>query len=252
MSILSMYLLALVSCTQIWANDAHIKLLEEKPSVKRKVIARPKRDRKVALYEKIIEGNKEIKRLLSQKSSRPVIWDGTKKILTGKVFKGVLLNSIVSTNLASPVLVRVAPNQGLPDRTLFSCKGATKNRRVLTLCDRMITKNKEVRVVAQVLNLDGSSGLLGDFDDGKEELISGALLSEFFQGVASVAQNRINTPFGETPDSSVKNQLLGGLIRGGSTTSEILLEEMKTKEPIVTVNAGAEVLIYFMEALNDY
>ena len=42
-----------------------------------------------------------------------------------------------------------------------------------------------------------------------------------------------------------------GAVESGRTTSEILLEDMKTAEPIVTVEAGEEVLIYFMEALNE-
>ena len=42
-----------------------------------------------------------------------------------------------------------------------------------------------------------------------------------------------------------------GGIQSGRTTSDILLEEAKTTEPIVTVNAGEEVLVYFMEAVNE-
>lgn len=249
---LSLYLLAMAFCTQIWGKEAHIRLLKTKNNTKRDVKRRSSKDEKIALYKKLIKGNEEIKRLLDQKSSAPVIWDGTKAVLTGKVFKGVLLNSIVSTNLTSPVLVRAYPGQGLPNKTLFSCKGATKNRRVITLCDKMITKNKEVAISAQILNVDGSAGLLGEYDDGKEDLIAGAIISEVAQGVFSVAQDKVATPFGSYTDSTVKNQVLGGLIRGGKTTSDILLDEMKTKEPIVTINAGEEVLVYFMEALHDY
>lgn len=252
MKILSLFILAMVFCTQIWGKEAHIRLLPTKKNTNKEVKRKSTNDEKLALYKKLIKGNEEIKRLLNQKSSAPVIWDGTKAILTGKVFKGILLNSIVSTNLASPVLVRINPGQGLPNKTLFSCKGATKNRRVLTLCDKMITKNKEVAVSAQILNVDGSAGLLGDYDNGKEDLIAGAVISEVAQGVLSVAQDRVASPFGSYTDSTVKNQVLGGLIRGGKTTSDILLDEMKTKEPIVTINAGEEVLVYFMEALHDY
>ena len=33
--------------------------------------------------------------------------------------------------------------------------------------------------------------------------------------------------------------------------AEILLEDMKNKEPVVTVEAGTQVLIYFQEAINE-
>jgi hypothetical protein len=242
-------------CAQNLAKEARISLLsgENKKSegIKKKR-AKKKSGAKEALLKNLLETNKKIKSLLISTTSEPVIWDGTKAILTGKVYRGILMNSIVSTNLASPVLVKVYENQGLPVGTLFSCKGATKNKRVLTYCNKMITKNKEVAVSAQVLNLDGTSGLLGAYEDGKDELITAAVLSEVAAGVLSTASSKVSSPFGSYPDSSLKNQVIGGLVSGGSSTSEILLDEMKTKEPIVTVNAGSEVLIYFMEALHDY
>jgi hypothetical protein len=252
MKIISLLILAMASCTQVLANEARIKLLSTKKEQKVGSLRTTTRDHKSELYRKLIESNKEIKRLLMQKSSEPVIWDGKKSILTGKVFKGLLLNSIVSTNLGSPVLVRASEGQGLSSGTLFSCTGATKNRRVITICNKMITKTKEVSITAQILNLDGSAGLLGEYDDGKDELIAGAIISDMAQGVLSVAQNKVATPFGAYTDSTVKNQALGGLISGAQTSSEILLDEMKNKEPIVTINAGTEVLIYFMEALHEY
>jgi len=249
---LSILLIAMASCTQILAKDAHIKLLRNKKLNKKVFSKSHKVDEKEILYKKLIKGNEEIKKLLSQKSSEPVIWEGEKRILTGKVYRGVLLNSVVSTNLASPVLVRANENQGLITGTLFSCKGATKHRRVITICDKMITKEKEVNISAQILNVDGSAGLVGEYDDGKEDLIAGAVISEVASGVLAVAQDKVATPFGSMTDSNSKNQLLGGFINGARTSSDILLEEMKTKEPIVTINAGEEVLIYFMEGVNDY
>lgn len=252
MKILSLIIFGILFCHQTWAESAHIKLLgpKRKAQVRRIHNNASKADNE--LYKKVLQSNRELKQLLNRVSSAPVIWDGTRSILTGKVFKGLLLNSIVSTNMASPVLVKAYPNQGLPFGTLFSCKGATKYKRVLTICDKMITKEKEVPITAQILNPDGSAGLLGEYDDGKEDLISGAILSEVASGVLSVAQNKVSTPLGSYTDTNAKNQVLGGLIRGGQTTSDILLDEMKTKEPIVTINSGAEVLVYFMEGIHEY
>ena len=49
----------------------------------------------------------------------------------------------------------------------------------------------------------------------------------------------------------MKNKVFQGLISSGQTTSDILLEDMKNKEPVVTVEAGTQVLIYFQEAINE-
>lgn len=200
---------------------------------------------------KILEYNEKIQELLQKRSNIPVIWMRGEKILTGAVFRGTLLNSINSTNLNSPVLVLAHEGQGLAPLSKFSCQGVTQNKRVFILCNKLITPEREIPVQAQVLNMDGTSGLIGEYDDGKEDLIMGAIASDFAAGMFSAAQTRISGPLGAIREDSVKNQLLGGLIQSGQTTSEILLNEMKTKEPIVSVEAGTEVLIYFMEAINE-
>ena len=210
-----------------------------------------RRNQDAALIRQMLESNKKLMALLERRTGVPVIWEQGAKILTGKVVRGTLLNSIVSTNLSSPILVLAHPGQGLPPKTKFSCSGMTQNKRVLTLCSKMVTQDKEIPIVAQILNLDGTSGLLGEYDDGKEELIMGAIASDFAQGMLSAAQTKLASPFGAIREDSLKNQLMQGGIQSGRTTSDILLEEAKTTEPIVTVNAGEEVLVYFMEAVNE-
>jgi hypothetical protein len=227
------------------AKEAGIGRLNET-----KNIPRPKNTHDEKLLKELLENGKRINELLLKRSPDPVIWQGDALILTGKVLKGVLLNTIVSTNLASPVLIRAHEGQGLAYNSKFSCSSVTQHKRVMVLCNKLISQNREQSITAQVLNQDGSSGLVGHYDDGKEELIAGAIASDFAKGVFSGAQERIGTTFGAIRDDSVKNQVLQGLMESGKTTSSILLDEMRTKEPVVTVEAGKEVLIYFMEAVN--
>jgi hypothetical protein len=226
---------------------SHFKLLDTAPPVKKRTVRS-----KSSLYKNLINQNKEIKRLLEHRSNKPMIWDGTKKILTGKTFRGTLLNSILSTNLKSPVLIEIDEDQDLPSGTKFSCFGTTKNERVMVFCNKMVMAHKEVAVNTQALNLDGSSGLLGDYDDGSEDLVTGAMIASFTEGVASVATNSTNTALGNITAVNARNQLLGGVIEGARTASDIFTEDLKTKEPRVAINAGTMVLIYFMEALHDY
>lgn len=240
-------LIALVAST-LKAATPRIARLESKRTQAYKSYP-TRRDHHDKVLETLLENNRRLNSLLQRRSGTPVIWEQQAKILTGKVFRGTLLNSINSTNLGSPVLVSAHEGQGLPPKTRFSCQGVTQHKRVFTLCNKMVSPDKEVAIQAQVLNMDGSSGLLGEYDDGKDELIAGAVISDFAQGMLSAAQTRIAGPLGAVRDDSIKNQILQGAVESGRTTSEILLEEMKTKEPVVTVEAGEEVLVYFMEAL---
>ena len=242
-------LIFILSNFQLFASEGEIKLLK-KTETKRMQVQR--KGESTSALMKLKASNEELKKLLLQKTSTPLIWDGGKKILTGKVFKGRLLNSIVSTNLESPVLVEVYENQGLPYGSKFSCQGVTKFKRVHTYCNKLVNSQKEVSVNVQILNTDGSSGLLGIYDDGKEDLITGAIASNMAQGILSAAQSKVSTPFGEVTQNNLKNELLGGAIASGKTASDIMLEEMKTKEPVVMIDAGKEVLIYFMEAADVF
>ncbi len=246
------FLIVWVSCVQIHAKGAHIKVLatkKEKVTSSNKTLEKSKSS---SLLSKLMQSNLEIKQLLSQRTEIPVIWEGNKKILTGKVFEGVLLNSILSTNLKSPVLVSVLDNQSLPEGTKFSCFGVTKHSRVQIYCNKMILKNKEVRVSTQILNSDGSSGVIGEFDDGKENLLMGVVASSVAEGVFAAAQDRVGGGLGSFTDNNLKNQTLGGLIEGSKGASDILLDEYKTQEPVVAISSGTKVLVYFLEALDDY
>lgn len=90
--------------------------------------------------------------------------------------------------MESPVLVEAYPDQGLPYGTKFSCTGTTKFKRVQTYCSKLVTASKELPVAIQVLNPDGTAGLLGTYDDGKEELITGIVATNFTQGMLAGAQ----------------------------------------------------------------
>ena len=246
-------LLIAMGSFNLMALEARITRLKKGPELMSPIKNNTKRreNHDEEILKNLLERNAKINQLLQNRSTVPVIWEKGARILTGKVIRGTLLNSIISTNLASPVLILANPGQGLSPQTKFSCQGVTQNKRVLTLCNKMVNPEKEIPIQAQVLNRDGTSGLLGDYDDGKDEMIAGAIASDFAQGMLSAAQSRLSTPFGSIRDDSVKNQVLQGAIESGRTTSDILLEEMKTKEPVVSVQAGEEVLVYFMEAVNE-
>lgn len=206
------------------------------------------------LLKRLSSQNEELLKILKLRSSedKPLIWDGSKKIESTKVIRGLLLNSVVSTNLESPLLVESLDNSVLPSGTKFRCSGVTKNKRILAVCDRMITPTKEIEVKVQILNLDGSAGLRGEYNDGKDSYIAGAVISDFAKGVVSASKNKIAVPLGIVDADSDKNKIIEGLANSASTTTDVLLDEMKSQEPKVFIEAGKLVLIFFMEGTNAY
>lgn len=242
----------------IQAAFAQISVKEDKQqevtAVKKKLEQRKQKntDGNLALLKKIQEQNAELLKRIGIPDEKFLVWDGSLRIETGKIIKGLLLNSVVSTNLESPLMVQVYSGFGLPDGTKFMCKGVTKNKRVLTVCDRMITPTKEVGVKVQILNPDGTSGLRGEYNDGKDSYIAGAVVSEFAKGVLSASKGTFQTPLGAINEVNDKNKILEGLANSAQTTTDVLLDEYKNQEPKVFIEAGKEVLIFFMEGMNAY
>lgn len=242
----------------IFTLSAHagINTFQNKPEAvtTKKIARKDSRPTDSAVLKKLSAQNEELLRMLKARSNeeKPFIWDGSKRIESTKVIRGILLNSVVSTNLESPLLVESLDNSVLPEGTKFRCSGITKNKRVLAICDRMITPTKEIEVKVQVLNIDGSAGLRGEYNDGKDSYIAGAVISDFAKGLISASKNKIVLPLGQVDADSDKNKILEGLANSASTTSDVLLDEMKSQEPKVFIEAGKPVLIFFMEALNAY
>ena len=238
-----------------------ISLMPEKTVTEAQTqILRPVKTKKgnsneVKLLQKLKDQSDKISMLLESNARQieaPLIWDGSKRIESTKVIRGILLNSVVSTNLESPLLIKALANDSIPEGSKFRCTGITKNKRVLTLCDRMITPTKEIEVKVQVLNLDGSAGLRGEYNDGKNSYIAGAVISEFAKGVISASKSKLTLPFGIADEVTDRNKILEGLASSATTTTDVLLDEMKSQEPKVFIEAGKPVLIFFMEGINAY
>ena len=181
---------------------------------------------------------------------RPAIWDFTSSydFKTATVLKGRLLNSIVSTNLESPMVVEVHPAQGFPDGTLFNCLGMTKYKRVIAGCNRIITPGAagdEYSVEVSLLNTDGTAGLTGEYYSGKELYVAGMIASSFARGSIELSQTRLATAAGELKVNSARNRYLEGVLNSADEASDLMKKEMQTTEPKVFISAGKEVLIFF-------
>jgi hypothetical protein len=167
-------------------------------------------------------------------------------VLSGSVLKGRVLNSIVSSNLESPILVEVTEtNFGIIAGSKFICGGITKNKRVVTVCDKLVTDIDEFQVNVSLLNTDGTSGLVGEVYSGKEKFMVGAIGTAFLRSALEISQDRLPTYTGEMVKSTEKNKLLGGTIGSLDQGIQIMADEMKTEEMKISINAGKEILVFF-------
>lgn len=217
-------------------------------SVKKKKSQTPESD----VLKKLEQQAEKTNQLLGRFQNKSAVWDFTNEFdfKTGTVIRGILLNSVVSTNLESPLLVEVSSNEILPLKTLLSCKGVTKYKRVMAACDRLILpdKDEEYKVQVGLLNLDGSSGLKADeVYTGKEEYVAATIATAFSKGLIELKTERLASPLGELTANTAKNRVMNGLLNSLDETSDIMKNEMQSKEPKVFIKSGKPVLIYFYE-----
>lgn len=192
----------------------------------------------------------KLDQFIEKYSSRPAIWDftNTYDFKTATVLRARLLNSIVSTNLESPLVIEVLSNQGLPEGTLLSCMGMTKYKRVIAGCNRLITPGsagEEYTIEVSLLNSDGTAGLTGEYYSGKELYVAGMIASSFARGSIELSQSRLATAAGELKVNSAKNRYLEGILNSADEGADLMKKEMQTTEPKVFIKAGKEVLVFF-------
>lgn len=164
---------------------------------------------------------------------------------TGTTLKGIILNSVVSSNLASPIDVLVTDsNCDIPINTKLVCSGTTKGKRVQTICTKLVDKPDEFTISAILLNPDGTAGLTGEVFTGKEELVIGALAGGGLSAALDVSRDRVLTATGELATNSQRNKMLTGAMGGLDEAVSIMGEEAKSKDTKITIEAGKVVLIY--------
>jgi hypothetical protein len=210
-----------------------------------------KKDDKPSEFEEIKQldraSTKELKNYLNKNSIG--VWDFTTKydVKTGTAIRGILLNSVVSSNLESPILVETTEAfSGIPEGTKFSCTGATKNKRVLAVCNKLVTESDEYEVDTILLNNDGTAGLLGKAYSGKEQYAVGAITAAALKGALDVSLDRVNTSFGtESVTTTAKNKIKSGGIGALDEIVQMNADEYKTQEPKISIDSGMQVLIYF-------
>lgn len=167
-------------------------------------------------------------------------------IPSGTTLKGELLNSVVSTNLSSPVNVRVQPNKYIDEVSTLQCEGQRADKRIYVACDKLIIGDEEYSgLVTNLLNYDGSNGLKGEYWSGEERLIAGIAVTSLASGVILASQDTRRTQFGDQNANTGKNAVINGVANTTSEATRFMGEKLKVDSGVVTLNAGEKVLVYF-------
>lgn len=190
------------------------------------------------------------KKIALLRMDTPFVWDRTVAIKTGDMFFGTLIQNVLSTNIEAPMNVNLQRSKEFPNGGRLICKGITKFKRVHSHCAKLVTNNGEFEVDAQLLDIDGSAGLVGEFYSGKEEYVSGLIVSEAVKGILEISQQRHTTIYGQEVLPTAKNKLLQGSINVSNEVSDLLKDEMQTKEPKVFVKKDKKVIVYFNNSMN--
>ncbi len=207
----------------------------EKKDTKRKISRK-----KSNSFDELLKSNQKINELLQKRAkSKIFISDSTDTIhyFSGDALKGTLINSIVSTNVPSTILVSISDQKHSLNYKVF-CTGITQNRRVVANCAKLITSYGEFSINAKLLDTDGTFGLRGEYYSSKEEKIATAVALEVIQGVTTV-----NTV---SEEDKIRDSLLKGMNSGVAKASSEILEDTENIVPKVYVNSGKEVVIQFL------
>ena len=107
-----------------WSAYGKIHILDPSDRYQKKIRQKPSK-KPFDILKNIERQNKKIEELLSSQKNKAPFHDltGEKIINTGVTIPVTLLNSIVSSNLSSPILLQVNKSQNLPQASKVSCSG---------------------------------------------------------------------------------------------------------------------------------
>ena len=220
-------LLFVLTCLILQVSYAQIHILPKSKRYRRA----PRPVPKESSLSRLSKQNDRIEQLLLKRKEKPNFHDNTLSYLpVGATLKARLLNSVISDNLGSPILVESLDDTVMPQGARISCLGERNQKRVYITCSLLILNNREYPIEAQMLNLDGSAGLKGEIYDGHEQDIAAKFSASILKGVAKVGK---------------KHHL--DIIPQG--IADIIGEDSTAPKFVVGIQAGTNVLIYFKKGV---
>ena len=157
--------------------------------------------------EKLMEQDERIVDILKKQEKNLIIRRKGEKILSLSRFKGILLNSVLATNVKpSKFIVRTTEIEG-KDEAEIRCQGHGFDRRVLGHCDLLVSDGKEYSVDVDIWDLDGAEGIIADYHySGEEKAFLTSSLSVFLEGVLEASKDKVMTPYGQISKGTGQKQ----------------------------------------------
>jgi hypothetical protein len=167
--------------------------------------------------------------------------DDFKKFRSGDMIKGHLFNYVLSTNLNTPIIV-IPHSKKLPKGSKILCEGRVYQKRVAAECTKIITSTREIEINAILLSEDGSFGLVGEYNDGRDYELTKNVVQGAMNNILEGQRDTINTQIGLRSDRSVKNMVLDGVIGGFSEVHDGVKVEYS---PSVYLKKNLSLILYF-------
>lgn len=206
-----------------------------------------KRNRRLdELLEKLEKNDSEMARILERNNNKVIVKKSEDKLQALSRLKGMLLNSILATNIKPTTILIRLEKQEYFEKAQIRCQGISFGKRIQAKCDLLVTPDNQYKIDGQLWDVDGAEGIITDqFYSGKEKAFLTSSFASFFEGVLDGARDKIVTPFGETARVNAKNKVLGGLMNVAGNASDLIKESSEKNLQVGLVNSGKEVVVFF-------
>lgn len=175
------------------------------------------------------------------------------RLPVGKAITCRLRNRLVVGSEGSPAILVVAPNQGALSgvKVLGKARQSGTPGRVLMDLERLVFANGRAQVIkASALDDNGAYGLEAQVFSSKAIMLAGAMAGSMISGFAAAQQNQTTTAFGfQQSTPGLRNGILQGVAQSAAEQSKRLIDESTTEKPVLVVEAGQAVLVYFEDAV---
>jgi hypothetical protein len=177
------------------------------------------------------------------------------KIPIGSLIGVRLVNTVRSTNTASPVIAQVL--QDVTNDNGISIPANTKvigtatfddsSRRIQMRFSMLVYEDgSQHGIQATAMMQDGSSGIDGDYRSGRSEQQIGRFIGNFVGGLADGLRNQ-STPGmfgGVTQEGSIKNGLLNGVALSAQDQAKAYSDDLSNTRPNMTIDAGTAFYLF--------
>lgn len=175
----------------------------------------------------------------------------TRQAQEGSFIFGKLVNRLVVSSDEHPAIVELLTDQGVLSglRIRGVARQSSNPERIQIDFTKIILRSgKAAQISASALDQNGALGLKADVFSGKALAVAGSMAGSFITGLAAGSQSQTTNGLGfTTVQSTGRNALLQGVAQTAADGSKRLLEEATKEKPVLIVEPGTEVSIFFNE-----